>query len=185
MHKTDIKMSNFAQRWLESSDSWQHFNLGPGWKGKKILGRGSYGIAGLWEYEGSAETVPAIKQVVVKQTPLSAYDKDEDPYIEGKILQLLAEAKSRHIIELYGPPREEAFNGEKVIRLFLEYCPGGTLEKLMEDDGRKERVSKRPLLEADVWAIFFCLALGVAVMDRGTEDQTLQSSKAYEIAHYE
>jgi hypothetical protein len=130
-------------RKLGSSDNWQYFNLGPGRKGKKILGRGSYGIAGLWDYGGPAEAAPAIEQVVVKQIPLSAYDKDGDPYIEGNILQLLAGAKSRHIIEQYGPPREEPFNGEKVIRLFLEYCPGGTLEKFMEDDGRKERVSRR------------------------------------------
>ena len=123
---------------------------------------------------------------MVKETPLSSYDDDEDPYIEGRILELLALAKSRHVLRQYGPLREDTnYANEKVIRLFLEYCPGGTLENLMEDNDRKERVSNDPLLEADVWAIFYCLALGVAVMGRGTEDPTLQWNKAYEIAHYE
>lgn len=98
-HDTEIKMSNSHQRWLESSDTWEH-NLGKGWKGKNILGRSSYDIARLWEYEGGGleETALAIKQIVVKQTPLSTYDRGEDRYIKGIVLRLLTSAESRHII---------------------------------------------------------------------------------------
>ncbi|KAI9737647.1 MAG: hypothetical protein M1818_005651 [Claussenomyces sp. TS43310] len=58
--------------WMKSEGRWQ-YRLGKGWKHKKHLGTGGFGIAGLWEYEGyegddDNEWEKQIRHIVVKQT---------------------------------------------------------------------------------------------------------------------
>ncbi|KAH8592305.1 hypothetical protein B0O99DRAFT_674588 [Bisporella sp. PMI_857] len=109
-----------------------------GWKGVKFLGKGGYGIAGLWEYQGSGTNAPQAKHVVIKQT------SDEEPpgpvrgnttaRTEGQILGLLSTtANTRHIVKQYGGNKlGDRWNSmEWVIRIFLEYCLGGDLERLV------------------------------------------------------
>ncbi|KAF8857233.1 hypothetical protein BDZ45DRAFT_744619 [Acephala macrosclerotiorum] len=80
-------------------------------------------------------------------------------------------------------------NGVPVIKLFLEYCPGGDMLKMMESNrilnsGAKAERPKNPFLEADIWTVFNCLASGLSVMDRGTEDEFAPAwNRDAEIAH--
>jgi hypothetical protein len=53
------------QMFLDSESNWiQH--LGDGWKGVRFLGKGNFGIVGLWEYQGQSTKAPAVTKVVVK-----------------------------------------------------------------------------------------------------------------------
>lgn len=152
------------------------------------MGEGSMGSVGLWEYSGDEASAPAIRQVIVKETSEYVYRlvPNGDWYLEGRLLETLSKVKSKHIVRMYGPPREDVRDDVPVIRLFLEHCPGADLTFLLEKQERKEKLPNNPLLEADIWAIFNCLALAVAVMDRGTEDPNAPAwSKTTEIAHYE
>ncbi|KUJ20931.1 uncharacterized protein LY89DRAFT_715236 [Mollisia scopiformis] len=162
--------------WLTSDTNWKT-RLQSGFKGQRILGVGSYGIAGLWSYEGPPETAPAIQHVVAKECEIAKFDKREDVFVEGRILSMLEKVQSRHILRMYGPVMNDENLGEEVVRLFLEYCPDGDLGRLLnpKPTGRKNEIVKpprTPILEVDLWAMFYCLALGLAVMGRGTEDDT-------------
>jgi hypothetical protein len=58
--------------WLDSMPTWEN-GLSDEWTGTRVLGRGGFGIAGLWEYTGDVERLRVgrhrypITQVVVKQ----------------------------------------------------------------------------------------------------------------------
>jgi hypothetical protein len=129
---------------------------------------------------------PAIKQAVVKQCPISKFEAHEDPYAEGRILEELSRIKSRRIIGQFGPMRRDFVGNSEVVRIFLEYCPGGSLDKWMESPSRATSMSNAPFYEVDVWAMFPCLVLGVAAMDRSTEDPDRPAlAGVSEITHYE
>lgn len=59
-------------KWIQSMPKWQH-GLGEGWVGRRVLGRGGNGIAGLWEYIGDPREKQSLDEwldpnlIVVKQ----------------------------------------------------------------------------------------------------------------------
>jgi len=178
---------------LNSSPQWKS-SLGPGWIGTKLLGKGGFGVAGLFEYHGPASSAPAITQIVVKmseaQLPLFP-----DPQVfpkskidEGITLRRLAACKSQHIVRIYGGNRLGDRFGEmgEVVRIFLEYCPGGDVGRFLSGYGESPL---EPLEEVDVWALFYCMALGVVVMARGTEDLKAEEwdgvEKFGELVHFD
>ncbi len=173
----------------------------------------------------------------MKQTLLGSSEAEEDDLNEGKQLSLLASFRSKHILRMYGPIRRDVFDKRKVLRLFLEYCPGHDLTQFApqipqagdsDDDGEDSRSdsnsevyedddvdatssraqtshhgsasnsgSKREpgtarssakmiaLQEADIWAMFHCLALGVSVLDHGSESDTVNPRLGGQISHNE
>jgi serine/threonine protein kinase len=99
---------------------------------------------------------------------------------------MLASIKSRHILRMYRSAEEEVNQGREVRRLFLEYCPGGNLSKLLERDARATITPINPFAEVDIWEVFNCLTLGVAVIHRGTKDPNATAwVRITEIAHYD
>ncbi|KAF4635702.1 hypothetical protein G7Y89_g2395 [Cudoniella acicularis] len=133
----------------------------------------------LWEYQGpEGPMAPRLRKVVVKQSeaeedpfapaPPEGFAK-KTPFDEGIHLQNLAAIGSPHILRLYGGNRvgDRFQEMGPVVRLFLEFCEGGDLNKFVADPGRER---KEPQLEVDIWALFHCMAIGLMVMDRGTED---------------
>jgi len=162
--------------WLASEPTWTS-RIGNGWR-IKVLGKGSFGVTGLWEYKGGDSNAPAIKQVVVKQTQFAAYDLGQKSFTsrstldEGNIGAQLAQIRSRHLIRQYGGNRlGDTFGGmDKVVRLFLEYCPGGDLNQFIPSSLEATGNIPPPLEELDVWQIFHCLAVGLMAMDKKTED---------------
>lgn len=167
-------------KWIADSDKdWTH-KLGEGWKGKKFLGKGQFGIVGLWQYEGPAENAPQITQVVVKQVSLDMahsvvpWGGEMNGLSEGKLLQKLSKVDTRHIIKMYGGNKAGDRFSEMgvVVRMLLEFCPGGDLEQLMVGYDKHHVSAPREdtWSEVDLWAMFHCMALGIVAMDRGTEN---------------
>lgn len=158
---------------LASEPTWRH-RIGQGWQGTKFLGKGSFGVTGLWEYKGDGPNPPALKQVVVKQTQPKAYDLENarSTLDEGNIGFLLSGIRAKHLVRQYGGNRlgDRFAEMEQVVRIFLEYCPGGDLHQFVP--ARSEAIEQKlePLSELDLWGIFKCLALGVLAMDKRSED---------------
>lgn len=177
------------KQWLDSSKDWT-YPLGNAWKGSKVLGKGSFGVVGLWQLEGGGDGAsPTINKIVVKQNiDASGFQKTLK---EGDILYMLSNRPrpSKHILRAYDPPRIDVYQNVNVARIILEFCPAGTLSKLIEADrnrGQEVSAPKEPVAEVDMWAIFNCLALGVAMIDRGTEDPNAASWRSKTtIVHYE
>lgn len=81
---------------------------------------------------------------------------------------ILSQAKSIHIVRQYREPvvRTDMQGGGVLVGMFLEYCPNGDLLRFMGPGAK--------MMEVDLWAMFVCLALGGAAVDRGTEDMDSQ-----------
>lgn len=178
-------MKAAQDEWLKSDNTWKD-RLGQGWKGTKFLGQGSFGKVGLWEFEDANKPQPLITKVAIKQQEDNPFASEVELEAEGRIMALLTTVRSRHLVRLYGQPKADIEDEKKVVRLFMEYCPGGDLTRLLEYIGRKTVAPKTPLGEADIWAMFYCLALGVAAIDRGTEDPDVEAwDRPNVVVHYE
>ena len=159
---------------LNGEPTWKS-RLGPGWRGTKLLGKGGHGIVGLWEWRGDPNFAPSITQVVVKMSECNpelfptreVFKKTK--YDEGITLLKLSRLKSKHIVRQYGGNRlGDVFNEmDRVVRIFLEYCPGKDCDQFL---AKFDEPAKKPLPELDLWALFHCMALGIIVMARGTEN---------------
>ncbi|KUJ10621.1 kinase-like protein [Mollisia scopiformis] len=162
--KENRQVNNIKDSWLASAATWKD-TLSNAWKGTKVLGRGTQGIAGLWS---RSDTEASIKHVVVKQA-----NGLGDSEKEASFMELLNKANSRHIVKLYkhsvvessqGEPNpfREAFSTNStppamIARLYTEYCKGGGYGEIY---WRSERL---------IWRLFQCLVLGVAAMKNGNE----------------
>ncbi|KAI9052629.1 hypothetical protein LZ554_003971 [Drepanopeziza brunnea f. sp. 'monogermtubi'] len=159
---------------LASEPTWRH-RIGKGWHGTKFLGRGSFGVTGLWEYQGNDPNPPALRHVVVKQSQLEVYmpgGGHRSALDEGNIGLTLSFIKAKHLVRQYGGNRLGDSFAEmgRVIRIFMEYCPGGDLSQFVPMGLAAMRKKPEPLSEMDCWTIFKCLALGVLAMDKRTEE---------------
>jgi serine/threonine protein kinase len=116
-----------------------------------------------------------VTKVVVKQSTDEPMDDlnqvwgGKSAMDEGRILAVLGRLNSTHIIRQYGGNRlgDKFLEMDHVVRIFLEFCPGGDLDQLVAGF---EQPPLPLLSELDLWTIFKCLALGIAVLDRGTEN---------------
>ncbi|KAH6669505.1 kinase-like domain-containing protein [Halenospora varia] len=127
------------------------------WRGVKILGRGTYGRAGLWQYDGPFEHNVSPGKLVVKMQS-AAQVTAHKPNQEARIHARLSDTKSQHIVRLLAPPRMNK-------RLVMEFCPNGTLFDLMF----KRIADERHFTEWTLWNFFDCLVDGCAVMEFGAE----------------
>lgn len=178
-------MDDDQAKWVKSDSTWKD-RLGQGWKGTRFIGQGSYGKVGLWEFEDAKQPEPLIKQIAIKQQEENPFAPEIELEAEGRIMALLTTIRSKHLVRLYGQPKADTENGNKVVRLFMEYCPGGDLTRLMENMWRNTIAPETPLGEADIWAMFYCLALGVAAIDRGTENPNAEAwDRPNAVVHYE
>jgi hypothetical protein len=120
--------------WLASMPYWKAGGLGSGWEGSTILGRGAFGVAGLWEYKGTDPGQP-LRYVVVKQS----LKESSSLRREAKILSILDPVRCPYIVRMYGRLFEEdrlnmpsrgTGNQKKggMSRIYLEYCNMGDLK---------------------------------------------------------
>lgn len=141
------------------------------------------------------KSVPKVRKVVVKQSEAEDTNWDyqwplvqKTPLDEGNFLAKLALLGSKHIIRQFGENKLGDSFGTmgKVVRIFLEFCPGGDLGRFV---GPPNEPAETRLIEADIWAIFHCIALGLTVMDRGTENIKAPAwggkPKKTELVHYD
>lgn len=168
-----------AERWLNSDVKWEK-RFPAGWKGVKVLGAGGFGIAGHWKYVSDVAPAPGsiesqVRDIVVKQTRAAV---DNGLRYESKFLENLTSTGSRHFPKLYGRVQRDVGTGtelaidphrREVHRIFLEYCPGGSLYSNMQNF-KKTRQQGDQMPEAALWSIFHCLAKAISVMDMGHEN---------------
>lgn len=132
---------DLKQLWLASEPNWKT-RLGPSWKGRKILGAGSFGIAGLWSLDDlSANEDQAVRNVVVKQTGGRQVDV-RALREEAEILQLFKNVQTKHIVRMYGKYMVELSGGQvdptgtgtgsNLARIYIEYCEGGDMRRFMK-----------------------------------------------------
>ncbi|KAK0124073.1 hypothetical protein ONS95_009059 [Cadophora gregata] len=145
------------------------------WRGVKQLGQGGFGTVTLWEYIGPQPAPPRDKIAVKLGANPDLWLRDEGWYMED-----LAQGNSQHIVKLLvNPvtivtPAMAAAEGlgpgwpGTVRRLIMEYCPQGSMRKLI--DMRRERNIR--FEELTLWRIFECLVDGCAVLEHGLEFHT-------------
>ncbi|CAG8970912.1 hypothetical protein HYALB_00000891 [Hymenoscyphus albidus] len=155
--KGDAKM---VKNWLKSGEPGWKPRLGGKnvWKGVKYLGRGGFGVVGLWQREplkageedqNELYSLPkGVNKVAVKeQDPL-------EPTKESEYQFKLTETGSKHIVALYRTNEQEksflkGLNQPPVVRGFLSMV------------GAIDAPKRRGMLE--------CLAGGLATMEHGNE----------------
>ncbi|CAG8982414.1 hypothetical protein HYALB_00007093 [Hymenoscyphus albidus] len=168
---------------LESGLIWQN-RIPDGWVGTKFLGKGGFGVTGLWEYKGDPAKAPAITKVVIKMTELLSEDYQgtsvdtrprKDRLFEGRILERLSQRRNGHVVRSFGGNRTGDRFGDmrEVVKIFMEFCPGGDVDVFLPKSYPvKGEVGGMGLEEVDLWALFCCMAEGVGViaemMDRTT-----------------
>ncbi|OQV06504.1 Protein kinase domain-containing protein [Cladophialophora immunda] len=135
------------------------------WGPVRLLGRGGYGIVGLWQKRDNKNQT--IDEVVLKQT---AYNSNET---RVSAIELDPRAYPRHLIEAaihkdintqhpgvsphlrqYKFIYEDRIHQQGRYRFYLEYCPHGSLYQL----GRLYRCWDTYLPEVFVWHVFYSLA---------------------------
>ncbi|PVH77363.1 kinase-like protein [Cadophora sp. DSE1049] len=150
----------------------RHGGVRANWSAVKILGSGAGGSVALWEWIGPAAGAPKQTKVAVKGARRPRNRLTD----EGRIMQELGTARSEHIVKLLVPRHvltpamctrrglSNRWNG-RTWQLVLEYCPGGTLDDLL--DIRKARNIR--FEERTLWLVFECLVDGCSVLEYGME----------------
>ncbi|KZF22049.1 kinase-like protein [Xylona heveae TC161] len=141
---------------IESEAGWG----GEGWRGKRILGKGGFGIVGLWTRP--SEDGRAAEHLVIKQDLTRRGFDMEKPY-EVIAMEELAQCECPNFVSLMAYRR---FKKAKKHRMYLEYCPFGTLKRLI----RNYRLWGHYLPEPFLWKIFAGLANAVSCMEGGQID---------------
>lgn len=165
--------------WLKSAEKWEK-GFPKGWKAVRILGSGGFGVAGHWKYTakelpmlGSVEA--QVKDIVVKQSKAADNNGLRQ---ESIFLEELTKTGSRHFPQLYGRVQRDVGLGtepkvdpkkREVHRIFIEYCPGGSMDGFLHKETVKRRNGRKRIPEAELWSIFHCFAKAVSVLDQGHE----------------
>lgn len=131
--KWDIAPAEFIR-----SDS----GLGNGWVGKRPLGAGGFGMAGLWEkLDGNGAVVEvkstfstspmncltASKQMVIKQMGVRKGIWRSEMPMEVKMMKKMEATKCPSVVRYIAYRR---FLHDQVHRIYMEFCPHGDLKRL-------------------------------------------------------
>ncbi|KAE9368345.1 kinase-like protein [Stipitochalara longipes BDJ] len=145
-------------------DTWQEAAQVANWRGTKLLGSGSGGLVGLWEY--TARRIagrPIHKEVAVKESSRKPL-QDIDMEVEATKLEALVTVGTEHVTKLLVAPVHRNAGGF-VERLILEYCPMGDLFSVR----RRFVTRRRPIAEISLWRMFDCLVDAIGVLEHGAE----------------
>lgn len=123
-------------KWLESEKKWEN-RVGDGWIPKRVLGMGGFGIVGHWAYEGIDKDLKSVTNVAVKQQLRTQYQTLDK---EAKYYMRFRDSNTKHIPKMYQTVYTEQGKGTSldrydtfglVDRMFMEFCEGGDLTKLV------------------------------------------------------
>lgn len=135
---------------------------------------------GLWKYVGSDSTFEpryvAVKALLVDAEDIFLDQEAELQWCETMLfmrnhiltnhLRRLFETKSEHIAGVYEKPLStRGRNGVQVRRLLMEYCPLGTIHKLLQ----MREQSKEPFEEITLWSLLDCFVDALSVVVFGQE----------------
>ncbi|CAG8983428.1 hypothetical protein HYALB_00000597 [Hymenoscyphus albidus] len=194
-HNPDSDTSNTQALWLSRSKDWN--GISENWKPIRVLGSGSYGIIGLFEYIGKGQDVP--KHMVVKQAP-PGIESEALRSESMKLIQLSA-AGAEHVVKIYKSFHRAAGTGadkdwdpspwvtqedgsqlldskKMVGRIYLEYAEGGDLAH-----ANIERDALGFPEEVEVWKLINHLAKGAKELER--ENKTNHVSDRRPIIHFD
>ena len=111
---------------------------GPGnWRETKYLGSGTFGMVGLWEYQGPNPKTVTRHHIVVKQSSEALPGSMRK---EAEFLTQLKAVGSPHIANVLNTPQQVDSQAEnidpawdnQVRRLIMEYCSVGVLNSILE-----------------------------------------------------
>ena len=115
--------------------------VGKDWVARKVLGQGSEGVVGWWQYQGVSKRERRLKNICVKQGRKEFRHRGGGTtglMKEVEFYKLFRNARSQHVPKMYrrlyrdrGRGTMEPDQGE-VERIFLEYCAGGDLGDHLE-----------------------------------------------------
>lgn len=135
--------------------------LGNGWVGKRPLGAGGFGMAGLWEKRDGNGTV--IEQMVIKQIGVRKGIWRPEMPMEVKMMRKMEETDCPSVVRYEGYRR---FLHDQVHRIYMEYCPHGDLKRLY----RRYRKFRLYMPEPFLWDVFHHLVEAAVAMRYGPED---------------
>ncbi|KAL8806150.1 MAG: hypothetical protein Q9182_001551 [Xanthomendoza sp. 2 TL-2023] len=130
---SDLEVERYGERvsrFIHSPFGPEDF-LGGGWHAVKLLGRGSFGMVGVWERRD--ENNKTIDSVAVKQINRDKRDEtwDDSRPLEVDLMKALLTSKDEenNVVQLKGYRR---YRRHEVHRIYMEYCQRGDLQKLIE-----------------------------------------------------
>ncbi|KAK6007133.1 hypothetical protein QM012_006141 [Aureobasidium pullulans] len=140
------------------------------WVGQKQLGTGGQGCAGLFVRRDPA-TQRITERMVVKEVwhglkSISGDDSNDDYEFLGpkgdipreQYMSMIMPKDSKNTIQIWG---HRLFPERNCLRLYMEYCPGGDLKRLLEPYQERSLAFPEPYL----WKLFQDLARAVHAMD--------------------
>jgi serine/threonine protein kinase len=167
-----------------------------------VLGGGTSGIVGLWEYIGPIVAPPAVAPpdfVVVKQViPDNEYELNVESQLMERIMRSTAPNGTEHVVKLYksaysdpgggtSDPDPSPYGGDgahdpakDVCRIYMEYVQGGDLENKL-----KKLPRRQAWLEEDLWRLMGCLARALVILECGTENPQAPAVNWRQIAHFD
>lgn len=189
--------------WLERSAQWSDMIVNP-YVGKRLLGSGSHGIVGVWEYKGiPPPQMP--KLIVVKQVSDIAAGGNsfsEPLRVESVAMGWINGTNTEHVVKLYRMYFETGGSGahgikdglpvitpagtigpnSKIARIYMEYCRGGTVHSQLS-----AVVDQGDIIpEEYVWRFLHCMASALVVLRHGNENSDHAGpSWATPIAHFD
>ncbi|KAL8708182.1 MAG: hypothetical protein Q9225_007644 [Loekoesia sp. 1 TL-2023] len=142
-----------------------------GWVGRKPLGQGAVGRAGMWEKRDADGNV--IDQVCIKQTK-AQYLRDYNwrKPSEVKVMEDLRDKPNNGTVQLRGYRR---YPRSKAHRIYLEYCEHGNLESLIAKYRRKSQYFP----EEFIWDVFYHLTQACRVMALGPSQRKVEYLDTY------
>ncbi|KAH0368558.1 kinase-like protein, partial [Aureobasidium melanogenum] len=163
-----------------SSAGWNLIRSKPGfaaneeqWVGTKQLGQGGQGCAGLF-VKRDPTTQKIIERMVVKevwritkQDPEKSNFKEDYEFFGSKreipreqYMSMIMPKDSKNTVEVWG---HRLFPERDCLRLYMEYCPGGDLTRLLEP--YQTTLASLAFPEPYLWKLFQDLARAVHAMD--------------------
>lgn len=145
--------------------------LGHEWVGRRPLGAGGFGMAGLWEKHDDDGTV--IEQMVIKQIGARKGIWEPEMPVEVKIMRKMQETGCASVVQFIAYKR---YLQDRVHRIYMEYCPHGDLKRLY----KRYRKFRLYMPEPFLWDVFHQLVETAVAMRYGPADGRWDD---YEIVH--
>ncbi|KAL8932786.1 MAG: hypothetical protein Q9216_006677 [Gyalolechia sp. 2 TL-2023] len=148
-----------------------------GWVGRKFLGQGASGRAGMWEKKDADGTV--VDRVCIKQIQERTYSKyDWNKPFEVQVMEDLQDEENNGTVQLRGYSR---YPRSRAHRIYMEYCEHGDLERLISRYRSKRYVvdcrfkpseqstylGRQYIPEEFIWDAFYHLANACRALDQG------------------
>jgi hypothetical protein len=177
----DRRVSATTQRkWLESSKHWPYL-CAPNWKPKRVLGAGTTGVCGLWDYVGDPAAHNGPRQVVVKQVSQGEYELE----VEATVMRMIQDSSAtEQVVKIYKGYHLDPGSGASkhfdpwpydlyrnplpamdVARIYIDYCPGGDLDHKL-----RNLPAGQLWQEEELWRLLECMARELLVLEIGNED---------------